>query len=482
MMIAACGRPAPRVATPLPTVAKVAAPAPVAKDSDETLCTRGDATACMVAARRYQAGFVVDRDLERAATLWTRACDAGLGEACMELGELRLSARDEDKAYELYERAHKLELERCRAGAPEACLVANDNGYVADDLWKEALAALDDGCRGGVAVQCRALARVYFQGLKATPRDRSRAIELHRRACDLDDAEGCATAALFADGDAERAFNEKGCLLGAGYSCRQLAEALHDKSLDPARARALYRQGCDAGDDIACSRLVEYLESNHGGKADAALAVVVRQRACLRGDASDCIALGEQAEKANDLDRARGFYAKACDEGAVVDGCVPELRVIRGTCSDADSCPALDARIAALPDSRRDIAAYLCCHDPEVPPSNPTAAVFALRDAIDTKNPDAIKPHVHPRRGLSVRVGWHAPDESGETKKVMKRDSLDLEPLDHALAFHRDRIACTKPEKGQASCRVFEGGFLATYGVVVDTGRAYVITIDEQSH
>jgi TPR repeat protein len=127
LLLSACGEggaapvQAPSAASPVPAHPSQSAAAPSAHAHAATPEAQAAPSAeCASGEACFDAASTAERDKqpERAAPLYTRACELGVGQACHRLGVMHLEgkgvARDEDKARELFEVG-------CRQDSAAAC-------------------------------------------------------------------------------------------------------------------------------------------------------------------------------------------------------------------------------------------------------------------------------------------------------------------------------------------------------------------------
>ncbi|MCI0574189.1 MAG: sel1 repeat family protein [Myxococcaceae bacterium] len=155
----------------------------------DTQCPSGTVKGCVDAAREAEQ----KGDAPRAATLNTRACDAGVAGACAALGEA----------------------------------LATGYGVSRDDA--QAARRLQRGCDLGAARACTTLGTLTWQG-RGVKADPARAGKLYLRACDGGDATGCFSAGICA----------------RTGTCAPRSDA---------KAKKLLQRACDGGETRACSAL-----------------------------------------------------------------------------------------------------------------------------------------------------------------------------------------------------------------------------------
>lgn len=184
-------------------------------------CAGGDTPACLARGRELERGG----DPAAAAPLYARACDAGVIEACNDLGALYGRGdgvtRDDARAAALYEKA-------CDGGDALACTnlaaFAVDGVGVPKDVAR-GLALYEKACGAGEASACRDLGFAYVATV--VPPDPAKGAEIWLASCEAGHAQSCA---------------DLGWLHEEGRGVPQDAE----------RAQALYHRACRGGYERAC--------------------------------------------------------------------------------------------------------------------------------------------------------------------------------------------------------------------------------------
>ncbi|PZR15458.1 MAG: hypothetical protein DI536_08390 [Archangium gephyra] len=210
-------------------------------------CDDGDQYACF-----WVASTELDDDLPSAVARFTRACDAGVGEACMELAELAEAGRGMEK-----------------------------------DLSKH-VQWLERACDLGSARGCSNLGVAWFKGI-GVERTPAKSTPLYERACKLGDALACSNFATalndgrsgFKDVPRARALWRQHCP-AEPLACLLLSQEL-EKDGDQAAATAVVREGCRAGDRRSCLFVCEDLK-----KSNPAESMRYARYACERGDVDAC--------------------------------------------------------------------------------------------------------------------------------------------------------------------------------------------------
>jgi serine/threonine-protein kinase len=160
-----------------------------------TACTGGSGEACRDLGNMYRDGTGTGKDLLRAASLFSRACEIAPPKGCINLGVMYHNgdgvAQNDVRAGELYSKA----------------------------------------CDAGDGIGCANLGNSYWNG-SGVPHDDSKAAALYSRACGMENGAGCSSLGLcYATGR------------GVGK--------------DPAQARNYYNKGCKMGNSWGCARLNE---------------------------------------------------------------------------------------------------------------------------------------------------------------------------------------------------------------------------------
>lgn len=358
--LASCARPAPAPApSPVPRpVARAAVPASCAGACLAAACERGEAKACVPAARQLRGvdpgrvgpllelgcakqdeeacseladelvklgSQLVDHDASRSAALRERSCARGQQAACVALAWMLLRgvgliAKDERRAIELLRQA-------CERGNADGCAGYAKEGSPADRdrIERRAFELQLAACQAGELGRCwsafyqHKMGGFWARGMPPVPDETWRALVARTgAACDRGDADACFHASRFAEDGMGRerdradanAFRLRACTLGDGLACVVSANVLD--ATDPERARALRRRGCELGAGSACSSLAR-------GEADPARSVALQQRACDLGDHNTCSELADRLARGDgvpaDPRRARGLQELLCRRG-----------------------------------------------------------------------------------------------------------------------------------------------------------------------
>lgn len=269
-------------------------------------CGLDDAEGCVAAAAVYARGLLGTPDPAAAIAPLTKACELGSGAGCVTLAQKYDQAlgveRDADKAKTLYLRAH----ERLAAECPksgQSCdqlgtLYVFGSGVAVD--YAKARAAFASGCDAGSGNACRAVGYMLQRGY-GTPPDAAAALPYYQKACDqFDNADGCAEAGAIltnsgsADAARLNALADRACKLSTAQCSLQafLYATGRGGTRDEALATATYLRACQAGNALACSAAAGRIARGEGVAADGDLATSIWQRACETGSGEDCFQAG----------------------------------------------------------------------------------------------------------------------------------------------------------------------------------------------
>lgn len=254
-----------------------------------------------------------DRDLPRAADLYTPLCERGEVIACTNLGYVRLRQGAETaEVAVLYRKG-------CDGGSLTGC--RNLGLLLRDDAgdYLEAAALFEKVCDTGDPKACMFLAELLFTRRWAGT-DPVRGRALVKRACqEQDHADSCllyGRALVLGTGgpvgvvSALEAF-EGGCALGSGEACNRLGVLLdhgeHGITPDRERAQQAFEKGCEHAYGLSCRN-----RSLFGAESEKESWL---QRACDLRHGPGCAQLGKLRQQAGDTGAARDLYARACGLG-----------------------------------------------------------------------------------------------------------------------------------------------------------------------
>ena len=283
-------------------------------------CDKNDVKACNDLADRLQTGKYIFRDGLRAAELFEKSCNGGVGDGCTSLGNITLAGR-------------------ASRNNPS---VKKDPGAKPDTAG--AIALYRKGCETGGMKGCVRLATFYKKGLKLT-RDDAQAASLFRKACDAREFTGCANLApLYVSGEgvtpdlaAARDLAQRSCDAKVNLGCVELGK-LYANGTGVAQndsiALSLFRKSCteaDAKDDDpyvrfsanrdleGCFQYARVLELGKGIKPNFDRALDVYRETCEDKHAESCFRGGELYDKGAGSYRspkqAAKMFKESCDLG-----------------------------------------------------------------------------------------------------------------------------------------------------------------------
>jgi TPR repeat protein len=325
-------------------------------------CERGEAKACLPAARQLRAGEpgrfgpllelgcakedeqacsvlaaelvkrgeqLVDYDATRSAALRERACTRGHQEECVALAWMLLRgeglvAKDERRALELLRRA-------CELGDADGCTGYAKEGPAAEQsqILRRAYDLQLAACKAGELGRCwsayyqHKTVAIWVPGTSGVPDEIWPALVARTgAACERGDADACFHASKFAQEGMGRdrspadakALTLRACTIGASLACA--VSAIDLEATDRERARALFRRACTLGDGYACSALAR-------GETEPVRIVELLQRACDLGHENTCTDLARRLASGDgipaDPPRARGLQELLCRRGWPAD-------------------------------------------------------------------------------------------------------------------------------------------------------------------
>ena len=171
---------------------------------------------------------------EKALTTYSKKCDDGDSNICLDIGELyeegELFKRDYAKALDFYKKS-------CTLKNAEGCMYL---AYMYDEAlglkqdYKMAIKYYTQGCDGQNMISCRFLGYLYDEGL-GTDKDYKKAHDLYIKACDSEDKYAC---------------NNLGYMYTEGNGVTKNP----DKALD------FYGLSCKFGHDDACEKIKDLID------------------------------------------------------------------------------------------------------------------------------------------------------------------------------------------------------------------------------
>jgi TPR repeat protein len=294
-------------------------------------CAAGSATACRAFGARTALGQGLPRDDAKARELLERACALHDALACVDASKVR-----HDETLEGWAR-------RCREGVGEACLEAGNvvrfGADAASHSPVEGARFYERGCKLGVANACMRLAFHAGTGL-AMPKDDARMVALYEKACRCGDDTGCSGVAFaYREGrgvpqDLTRARESfiALCDRGVEAACVHLGEMFETGAgvpVDLNRARSLFESACTASKRDregaqGCSRLGFQYRDGRGVLRNDKAAFDLFEAACHVHEASACAELGAWYRDGRfvpkDASHALELLDNACNHGSD-EGC-----------------------------------------------------------------------------------------------------------------------------------------------------------------
>ena len=270
-------------------------------------CDLQSGSGCATLAFLYATGKAVAKDDKKAATLYKKSCELGDPQGCYNAALMAQSARGskEDLA-----RAVADYQEACDLGSSPSCTNLGflyERGIGVKENKTQAVALYRRGCEGFSCTLpnlngCVNVGRAYRDGI-GVEKDETKAAEIFRQACehpedknDPGSAENGARACSLLGGlyiagegipkDLEhgRDFSIQGCQRGDSFGCFNAA-VVED---DPAKAASFYERGCNLGDGESCHELAKAYQKGAGVAKDAGRAKDLEKRACELGFAASC--------------------------------------------------------------------------------------------------------------------------------------------------------------------------------------------------
>ncbi|WP_285713651.1 tetratricopeptide repeat protein [Erythrobacter oryzae] len=306
-------------------------PAPMPRPlTFEELCERGDAKACGDAAEQFWVGSsTVPIDLNKAMTLYERACRGGSAGDCGILGLKfefgRGPAKDLVKARYFYNLA-------CEGGVPLGCHDAADMARLIDVNPDRAMITRLYGtaCDGGVPEACEQLGDQHFDG-NWVEKSFPKAAQFYRLACETDPESGACLkwAKMLFDGrgipaDGKRAAQifEQGCKNGQLESCDLLGEAFESGEgvpQDDKKAVALWKPACEQGYLLSCQHFGLMLIEGAGVEKNEQLGFSFLNKACAEKISESCtvlsVALLSKDPSPKNKTKAFAAFQESCERG-----------------------------------------------------------------------------------------------------------------------------------------------------------------------
>jgi TPR repeat protein/secreted trypsin-like serine protease len=283
-------------------------------DASEAACMAGEMAACTDLGRAYQTGEGRPQNRPVAELLYRKACNGDDGAGCLALSQLLpLTENAEDAAFAAF-----FAEQACRLGALAGCEAE------ADALERGAFGPADPQaaeqmrrtiCAKGEPSACLSLARMLLEA-RANEAEVAEGRAILERQCSTGEAAACSAAAthwrrvIGLDSEARaKEYRERACSAGYAAECAMLGDQALQRGSGPeqiAEALAHYERAC-AGETRFCA------------EAEELRALPRLERDCDAGDQAACVRLGQWLETGplpEQRERARAVLGAACDAGA----------------------------------------------------------------------------------------------------------------------------------------------------------------------
>lgn len=190
-------------------------------------CARGKVVACNNAGKIYARGEGVRQDIQKALSLFIRACENGYKDGCNNAIAAARQIRNN-----LTPEQVDADRKACDKGELAICVrlaKLYQDGSSVKQNGKEALRLYMKACDGGNADGCHNAGYLHSYNIPGVKQDHALAMKLYIRACDGGAMPGCGLAGLMPKGnaalDTQRtkaiARYEKACKGGKAESCKQ---------------------------------------------------------------------------------------------------------------------------------------------------------------------------------------------------------------------------------------------------------------------
>jgi TPR repeat protein len=178
---------------------------------------------------------------------------------------------------------------------------------------ESSIVAFDAMCKAGDLPACATYANL-ITGVAASDEVVERSQPFRKRACDGGYLGACYSWGTYrwdTDKPAAEAMLVRACDGGHATGCGWLAAGL--ASLQPERAFAYNKRGCELGDGMACHSLGVFYSGAYGTKEDRALRAAAFQRGCDLHLGLGCMELAEDLEKdGGAADKIKALRVRGC--------------------------------------------------------------------------------------------------------------------------------------------------------------------------
>ena len=222
-------------------------------------CDLGDGASCFARGVILR-GRVEPRDDKGSHEAFGKACELSIADGCAQLATDLATGTGTDANPD----AARATLQRaCDAGSGLGChnlgVIVRDGTLGATKDPVAAYVLFDKGCQLGRGAACTEQAIALFDGV-GTKRDTKRATRLADQACGASAEQCWFRAELYQKAKKlpeARALNDKACGAGSAIACHNLAVMLEQGlggAKDAARAKSSYAKACSAGISDDCDR------------------------------------------------------------------------------------------------------------------------------------------------------------------------------------------------------------------------------------
>ena len=281
-----------------------------AKSFYEKACNLDNGGGCNNLGVLYAHGNGVAKNIYVALYYYEKACKLNNENGCSNSGYMYIdglgTAQDYQKAKLYYNKS-------CTLGNKNSCNVKFNNNR------SDSKISYEEQCSQGKGKYCSLLGRYYEKGENGYTKNYSEAIEFYRKACNLNNGDGCNDLGfLYARGKGVDKNDiialyliEKSCNLNFAIGCFNLGSIYYDGkgvSQDYQKGKSFFNKACNLGYKDACNFNLN--KKNSSPK-------VSYEESCRRGNSSDCFTVGTFYEKgsngyARNYLQAKTYYDKAC--------------------------------------------------------------------------------------------------------------------------------------------------------------------------
>lgn len=251
------------------------------------ICDSKVGLACMFVGLEFH----LQENIAQAKVWFKKGCDYNEPNSCGMLGVFYLGEKNYTQAFTFFTKA-------CNGGERMAC---NNLGAFYEKGWgversgEKALGLFVKACEKGVGFGCGNAGRFYHFGKAGVKKDFIKARSYYTKACGLDVAEACyLVGGMYENGeggakDEAKALDmyKKACELDNGNGCVGAGVLLIDKQ-QYAKARKLYEKGCGLDNGTACLNLGGLYYNGQGARQDFAKAKELAGKACDLGAQKGC--------------------------------------------------------------------------------------------------------------------------------------------------------------------------------------------------